>query len=299
MRFELTIAFIIVCGVILLTAPGGCQNRILAGEPYRGYTIQNFPRANWCNCSMCQYIRARSVRTLPVATTKARAVMTPRRSKTVVKQASRRPGSILIQNGKRYRWERRQVTRLVPTIQKIRQCCGGRCSIINQEVFQNQTSWVSEWVEVNEEPVEKSEPEPEDQSTVTELHSTPLTAVHSMFELIPEGGTFFDLGSGDGRVLEVAYERGYRPIGIELDKSRAKKTRLKLRGKAFVVRADVRDVPLGNADVIYMWLFPDLIEQLELPETATIISYSHSFPGSKQVEVNGHKFFLRRKLVSR
>ena len=147
---------------------------------------------------------------------------------------------------------------------------------------------------INAAPVPKPDP-----LTNTELHSTPHEVIAALFALMPpgEGKLFIDLGCGDGRLLEAAVEHGYIALGVELDADRANQARKRLAGKAAaVVTGDVRDTDLRGASVVYLWLFPELMDSLDLPETATIISYQHEIAMSQRIEIAGEPFFVRRKI---
>jgi len=109
------------------------------------------------------------------------------------------------------------------------------------------------------------------------------------------GRLFFDLGCGDGRVLEAAAKHGFICIGIELDGERAAAARQRLFGKPIVIlTGDVRDFDISAADLVYLWLFPQLLEELELPTSARIISYHHKIAGSHRVDIEGEPFYIRQ-----
>ncbi len=76
------------------------------------------------------------------------------------------------------------------------------------------------------------------------------------------GETVYDLGSGDGRVLILAArEFGARAVGVEIEPLRAflsqRALRLRrLHDRARVIRANLFDVDLREADVITVYLLP-------------------------------------------
>lgn len=286
-----------------------------------GYTQQSFSRASSgaCSCRMCRSLRAQWRTPTTAVTTYSPAYARTSRSKATTLQAGQpvrntakvatRVATAPIRAVKkmvqrvRYRTEMRQRTR------QVKRCSNGRC------YFTNETYWAP--VEVayvvrvpadEEEPAEQEveeapaaepiEPIPDPSLQNTELQSTPKEAVAELFKVIhyKPGDIFVDLGAGDGRLLETASSNGLTAIGVELDQARVLKTRKRLKGRATIVQADVRDFSVKYADVVYMWLYPNLMDQLELPDTATIVSYNHRFEGAVEVPLKGHTFWIRKPL---
>lgn len=138
---------------------------------------------------------------------------------------------------------------------------------------------------------------------------TPYEDIEAFFELAPVSSSdvVYDLGSGDGRLLFTALEKGVcRAVGVEWEPRRvyeARETARKrsLEGKVIFVEADVMDVNLSEATVVLCYLLPVISAPLKLkfqselkPGTRLVME---SFPiwGWKpaQVKVHGHKpFFL-------
>ena len=279
-----------VLALVLMLLPNFSSNSTQAGEVavYRGrtYTQTSFPRAEWCNCPMCQSIRTQWAR--------VRVRSTPVVARAKVKTVSK------VQRVKRTRTVMRSVSRC-----KI---VRGRKQCFRELVPVQETYWVEvpvNEVQSKESKVEESEEDSTEQkqaeelpdtNTNTELHTTPDEAVQAVFEIIPhtKGSVFLDLGCGDGKLLEAAHSKGFQAVGVELDPVRVRRTRIRLRGRATIIEGDVRDVSLSTANVIYLWLYPSLISQLELPSTATVVSYRHKIPRSKLVVVNDHEFYVRR-----
>jgi SAM-dependent methyltransferase len=91
---------------------------------------------------------------------------------------------------------------------------------------------------------------------------TQIDHVEAFFELAPltRSDIVYDLGSGDGRLLFTAVEKGAgRAVGIELNPdlvlkaaSRAKSTGL--QDRIMFLEADVTDINLGNASVVLCYL---------------------------------------------
>lgn len=95
-----------------------------------------------------------------------------------------------------------------------------------------------------------------------------------------------DLGTGDGRILiAAARDRGARGLGVDIDPVRIRQAQANARraGVAdrvdFVV-ADVFETPLGQADVVMMYLLPEVNLQLrprlraELRPGARVVSHA-------------------------
>lgn len=95
-----------------------------------------------------------------------------------------------------------------------------------------------------------------------------------------------DLGTGDGRILiAAARDRGARGLGVDIDPVRIRQAQANARraGVAdrvdFVV-ADLFETPLGQADVVMMYLLPEVNLQLrprlraELRPGARVVSHA-------------------------
>ena len=105
---------------------------------------------------------------------------------------------------------------------------------------------------------------------------------------------FIDLGCGDGRVLRCANKRyGVRAVGYEINLLACLKAmglslfkpRIRLKIRNFW-RADI-----SEADVIYCYLYPDVLDRLslklrnELKSGGTVISGNFPLPGWTPTEV--------------
>ena len=118
----------------------------------------------------------------------------------------------------------------------------------------------------------------------TKATKTMLEAAH----IIP-GEVVYDLGSGDGRLVRGAARLGAKAIGVE----RSRLLILCSRIIAFIakapthtfIRASFYDVDLRNADIVFTYLFPNVMEKLktkfekELPHGARVVSYAFKVPG--------------------
>jgi cyclopropane fatty-acyl-phospholipid synthase-like methyltransferase len=115
----------------------------------------------------------------------------------------------------------------------------------------------------------------------------------------------YDLGSGDGRLLFAAIERGAgKCVGIDIDPERVKAARETARSKGIddkvsFIEADVLEVDLSEASVIFCYLFPSASAALrskfekELKPGTRILMESFPVPGWKTAKVslnNGRSF---------
>lgn len=121
----------------------------------------------------------------------------------------------------------------------------------------------------------------------------PAAAVRAMVRLagVRPGELVVDLGAGDGRVvLAAAREFGARAVAVELDPLRARLIRWRARraglaGRVQVVRADLFDYPLGEADVVAAWLSQAALDRLaprlraQLRPGARVVTYKKRFSG--------------------
>jgi len=93
--------------------------------------------------------------------------------------------------------------------------------------------------------------------------------IDDIFTIIqPEKGKiFYDLGSGDGRtVITASLKYGLQAYGIEFNPlliffSRLTAT-LKQAHSAHFIRSDILKSDFSNADYIYLFLFPSLLDKL-------------------------------------
>lgn len=95
--------------------------------------------------------------------------------------------------------------------------------------------------------------------------------VRRMVELAaPRAGeTVIDLGSGDGRIVFAALQGrpGVRGLGVDINAELVKQSNAAARNQGVGERAqflhqNAFDADLGKVDVIFMWLFPELMRLL-------------------------------------
>ena len=118
----------------------------------------------------------------------------------------------------------------------------------------------------------------------------------TMAELKP-GETFVDLGSGDGRpVIIAAREFGARAIGVELREDLAKQAMRKvmelgLHDRVKIIHANLFDIDISMADVVYLYLTTSANEKVkpkleaELKRGARVVSHDYEIIGWKPVKV--------------
>lgn len=142
---------------------------------------------------------------------------------------------------------------------------------------------------------------------------SPQEVIDRMLEVAQarQGDTVIDLGCGDGRILITAVQKfKARAVGIEIDSkiaAQASDTILKLglQNKARVVRADVFDADLSQADVVTLYLTTSFNEKLRpkfeksLRPGTRVVSHDYGIRGWNPVEIDEvfvhgrrHRIFL-------
>jgi len=123
-----------------------------------------------------------------------------------------------------------------------------------------------------------------------------------MLELAQVGpaDVVYDLGSGEGEiVIEAARRYGARAVGVELDHERIENAHKKaaaagVTDRVTFIERDLFEVDIGEATVVTLYLFPELLERLrpklqrELRPGTRIVSHDFglgTWPPDKTVEV--------------
>lgn len=132
------------------------------------------------------------------------------------------------------------------------------------------------------------------------VDSTPQFVVDAMLESVsPTADEILcDVGCGDGRVVIAAAKKyGCKAIGIEIKKDVAALARANVRKSGVshlvtIVCGDARDYSFDGISVVTMYLFPDLMEELqaETLKASRVVSYSHEIPN-----VQNQKIMVREK----
>jgi len=123
-----------------------------------------------------------------------------------------------------------------------------------------------------------------------------------LYAKLKKGMQFVDLGCGDGRLVIAAVKKyGVYGIGLEINPllilfARIWAKFLKLKRATFL-RQDLYTFSLHKADVVYLFLFPRMMEKMsakikkECKEGTLIISRGFELPGFKQVDMIATKTF--------
>ncbi|TAK05264.1 hypothetical protein EPO33_04835 [Patescibacteria group bacterium] len=127
---------------------------------------------------------------------------------------------------------------------------------------------------------------------------TPKHVVREMIRLahLRGGEHVMDLGAGDGSILLAAKNThpSITAMGVELVPTvwLLGRLRIALSGHAITyLRRDMRSVPVGNADVIFLYTFPHIMAYLEpkfeaeLRPGTVVISHAFAFPRRQPTEV--------------
>ena len=114
---------------------------------------------------------------------------------------------------------------------------------------------------------------------------------------IGPGDVFYDLGSGDGRLVIAAARRGAKAVGIELTRVRIWYSRvlIKLAGvssRAEIRREDFFAADISDATVVHLYLLTETHEKLkdkflkELPVGTRVVATGFPIPGMKLIAEN-------------
>jgi ribosomal protein L11 methylase PrmA len=95
---------------------------------------------------------------------------------------------------------------------------------------------------------------------------TPDELVDEMLELaaVKPGDVVYDLGCGDGRIVIAAAKRGAsKAVGVDIDPERIAEARANARAAGVehqvkFVQADLFEMDFSDADVVTLYLLPDL-----------------------------------------
>lgn len=113
---------------------------------------------------------------------------------------------------------------------------------------------------------------------------------------VKKGDVFYDLGSGDGRLVIAAALRGAQAFGIETDTLRVFYSRLWLKAlrlkNAEIIKDDIFKTDLSKATVVSAYLLPETMEKLkevfknELKKGTRVVSVAFLIPGLKPVKIS-------------
>ncbi len=133
---------------------------------------------------------------------------------------------------------------------------------------------------------------------------TPPEHIDGFFELAPVSSSdvVYDLGSGDGRLLFTALEKGAgRVVGVELDQENVRKAREAAKSKgledrATFLEADVMEMKLTDASVVLCYLSTTASSALkpkfesELKPGTRVVMETFPIPGWKSVQTTDREY---------
>jgi precorrin-6B methylase 2 len=137
---------------------------------------------------------------------------------------------------------------------------------------------------------------------------TSMDRVKKMLDLseLKIGQTLIDLGSGDGRILIEAAQRGAEAIGYEINPilvylTKRKIKKLNLNNRAKIFWGNFWQVNLGQADLVTVFGAPSIMARLEkkflkeLKSGAKICSYVFTLPNLTAVKKEEGIFIYVKK----
>ncbi len=93
---------------------------------------------------------------------------------------------------------------------------------------------------------------------------TKITRIKKLLKTIPlKNKNFYELGSGDGRVVIEAARLGAKAYGIEQSYLRVLYSKFKARQNTNFIHGDIFKQNLSNADIVFIFLLPKGVEKLE------------------------------------
>lgn len=128
------------------------------------------------------------------------------------------------------------------------------------------------------------------------FHPSASIRVRTFLDAVPmkNDELLIDIGCGDGRVLSAARKRyGVRAIGFEVNPLAFLLAKLRTLGKRGITvqYRNFWKVDVGEADILFCYLFPDVMEkvarklELELHPGARVVSGNFPLPGWKHLNV--------------
>jgi precorrin-6B methylase 2 len=137
---------------------------------------------------------------------------------------------------------------------------------------------------------------------------TPPAVVSAMLEGVgvKAGDVVVDLGSGDGRIVIAAAERGARAIGIDIDPVRVLEARLNaaaagLADTVTFIEGNLFEADLSQATVVTMYLSPSVNLRLrskllrELRPGTRVVSHQfgiEGWPPEREISVEGRTVYF-------
>jgi SAM-dependent methyltransferase len=155
--------------------------------------------------------------------------------------------------------------------------------------------------------------QPVDPQRLAPYVPSPKEIIERMLESaeVKRGELVVDLGCGDGRILITAVQKfGAKAVGVELNPKLAKEAtemiaKLGLQNHAKVIRGDIFEADLSQADVVTLYLTTSSNEKLRpkleqsLRPGARVVSHDYGIRGWNPIDVQEvfvhnrrHKIFL-------
>lgn len=121
---------------------------------------------------------------------------------------------------------------------------------------------------------------------------------------IKPGEIVIDLGSGDGTLLIESARHGAKAIGVDINPFLVWYSRIRVKwarfgGRVKIFREDFCNQSLKDADVVFLYLWPQTIEKLttklvsELKPGARVVSNAFPIPGWTPLESKNGVFLYR------
>ncbi|HEX2230002.1 MAG TPA: methyltransferase domain-containing protein [Candidatus Binatia bacterium] len=149
---------------------------------------------------------------------------------------------------------------------------------------------------------------PSESKKIVPFVPTPQEVVDKMIELggVKKGDTVYDLGSGDGRIVITAAKKGARAVGFEIDPDLLKESRENIKkagveNLAEIRQQDILTVDLSPANVVTMYLLPDVNLKLkpnvlkQMKPGSRVVSHAFDmgdWKPDKTEKVNGRTIYL-------
>jgi ubiquinone/menaquinone biosynthesis C-methylase UbiE len=123
--------------------------------------------------------------------------------------------------------------------------------------------------------------------------------IHKIIKLadLKKGDNFYELGSGDGRVVLQAAKKGINSYGIEQSWIRTILSRIKAKNlnltNAHFFHGNIFERQYYPADVVYIYLLPSALDKLEqklkkeLKKEARVVTQKYHFKNWKPIEKDG------------
>jgi hypothetical protein len=148
--------------------------------------------------------------------------------------------------------------------------------------------------------IDKYPPDPPELLVDATYEPMPQAAVKPMLQQVwpLRNEVVYDLGCGDGRIIiEAVRSFGCKAVGIEINPVTAALAKKNMEesglGRMLVIQGNATDYSLADANVITMYLFPDVMKQIipNIRPGTRVVSFEHEIPGvdctKKCVEIDG------------